>query len=303
MHVNQNRFFSSRSGQTIIRFALAMPLVAMLASCGGQVTLTKDANATQPTVTRGAAHLEYPDDTPSSADGKVVWAKAQCAQCHGEGTGGSSKVNFSDKAYMDQQKPDDQYMFVTYALKPEGGAEGEYAYTKEVPNHPKTFDTLTKRERWDLVFYMRSLSRPIISNSNPEFLAIDATFGSNCAVCHGKKGNGDGPLATHLEPVPANFASYPRFYDRTDAVLWDHIANGIPWEGMPNFQHHGVPKHDKAKNVTFDDAYIWKLVQYVRHFQSTDVGTAVAQSNNSQENAAKETTSTAPSGNSEHNAK
>ena len=34
---------------------------------------------------------------------------------------------------------------------------------------------------------------------------------------------------------------------------------------MPNF----LGKEDKAKNIKFDDAYIWQLVDYVRHFHET----------------------------------
>ena len=96
-------------------------------------------------------------------------------------------------------------------------------------------------------------------------MEVDAVFGSNCAVCHGKKGYGDGPLAHNLERIPANFQDFKRFYDRTDSTLWDHIANGIKWEGMPNF----LGKEDKAKNIKFDEAYIWQLVDYVRHFHET----------------------------------
>jgi mono/diheme cytochrome c family protein len=262
----QRKYFN-----VLIQIAVAVPLVATLASCGGMVKVDNTAQV-QPNVTEGKPEPLYPNDVPSAADGKIVWTQQNCAQCHGvDGKGGSSKVDLSSTEYMDKQKPVDQYMFVAY------GREG---------HHPATFAKLTTRQIWDVVFYCRSLARPIISDSNPEYLSIDAVFGSNCVVCHGKKGNGDGPLAHNLEPVPANFKQFPRFYDRTDAVLWDHIANGIKWEGMPNF----LGKQDKAKNVNFDKDYIWKLVAYVRHFQSTDTPTMVAESNNTQGNEANKST-------------
>ncbi len=279
-----------------LRLALALPLVAMLASCG-QVDLSKgDTKMTKIDVTQGVEAVQYPDDVPSAGDGKIVWGmkEANCAQCHGDGTGGSAKVNFSDKTYMDQQKPVDQYMFVAYG---ENAEHPKNNATKAIPNHPAMIDKLTKRQIWDLVFYARSLARPVLTSNDPGYLPIDAVFGGNCAVCHGKKGNADGPLAHGFEPSPANFGNLQRFYDRTDAVLWDHIANGIPWEGMPNFLH----KQDRAKNVNFDEAYIWKLVQYVRHFQSTDLPTMVAESNKSQENTSQETKTAAPGGNKEQN--
>ncbi|HEY9773269.1 MAG TPA: c-type cytochrome [Planktothrix sp.] len=270
----QRKFFN-----VMIQMAVAVPLVASLASCGGMVKVD-NSNQVQPEVTQGKPEPLYPNDLPSSADGKLVYAAQNCAQCHGaDGKGGSAKIDFTNTEYMDKQKPVDQYMFVAY------GKQGANP-------HPATVDKLTTRQIWNLVFYTRSLARPVIApTSNPEhpeeYLALDAVFGSNCVVCHGKKGNGDGPLAHDLEPIPANFAQFPRFYDRTDAVLWDHIANGIQWEGMPNF----LNKEDKAKNVKFDKDYIWKLVAYVRHFQSTDIPTTViAESNNTQGNEANKST-------------
>ena len=74
--------------------------------------------------------------------------------------------------------------------------------------------------------------------------------------------------------MPANFQNFARFYDRSDFTLWDHIANGIKWEGMPNF----LGKEDKAKNIKFDQAYIWKLVDYVRHFHETTESSRLLQS-------------------------
>ena len=93
---------------------------------------------------------------------------------------------------------------------------------------------------------------------------MKAVFGANCAVCHGSRGAGDGQLnkGLVLQPAPANFTQFDRFYDRTDEQIWDHIANGIKWEGMPNF----LGKQDRGNKVKFDADYIWKLVQYVRNF-------------------------------------
>ena len=269
-----------------LRLLIVVPLIATLASCG-QVKLTgQDKSLANPEVTEGAPQPIPPNDTPSSADGKIVFAQNNCASCHSAGGSAISKgVDFHSTDYMDKQKPVDQYMFI--------------AYGKVNNPHPAMSSKLTTRQMWDLVFYCRSLARPVISESNPEYLAIDAVFGSNCVVCHGKKGNGDGPLAHNLEPVPANFKNFERFYDRTDAILWDHIANGIKWEGMPNF----LGKTDNAKipPVKFDKDYIWKLVQYVRHFQSTDQATMLAESNKSQENSAQSSTSAPQDGNKGEN--
>jgi len=241
---------------------LALPLGVLLTSCAGTEVNVSKSDLTERGLTQAGAIELYPDDRPSTPDGGVYWKQQNCASCHGSGgtvpQGADHKVILSDKEWAHTRKPIDQYMLVAYGKGEDG---------KEVAGHPKTHDTLTKRQTWDLVWYCRSLAIPEMDT--PGIMAIDSVFGSNCAVCHGKAGKGDGPLAHNLEPVPANFSLPQRFYDRTDAILYDHIANGIKWEGMPNF----LDKEDKAKNVKFDKEYIWKLVQYVRRFQESNLPT------------------------------
>ncbi len=236
------------------RISLLITLLPLLlASCSNKEVLQgKETSLIKENITAGKEDIIYPDATPSVPDGQIVWQKLNCASCHGidgKGVNGKSSINLSDKNYMNRQKPVDQYKFLVY-----GDSQGK---------HPAIDKLVSRREAWSLVFYVRSIARP---PATPEqVMEVDAVFGSNCAVCHGKKGYGDGPLAHNLEPIPANFQDFKRFYDRTDSILWDHIANGIKWEGMPNF----LGKEDKAKNVQFTDAYIWKLVDYVRHFHET----------------------------------
>lgn len=232
--------------------------ILMLAACAKQeVTLTgKEDQLAERSVTAGEGVVIYPDDSPSVPDGKVAWKKMNCAVCHsesGSGVKGKCKVDLADKNYGRKSKPIDQFKFISF------GGPGI--------NHPKVSDKLSRRQSWDLVFYVRSLADAPLTDA--QVMDLDAAFGSNCAVCHGKKGVGDGPIGRNLEPQPANFRNFARFYDRSDDVLWDHIANGIKWEGMPNF----LGQQDKAKNVKFDNEYIWKLVQYVRHFQESTQAT------------------------------
>lgn len=232
--------------------------IVLLAGCGKQeVTLKgKEDLLARRSVTAGSDPIVYPDDSPSVPDGKMAWNKMNCASCHsdtGKGVSGKCSLDLSNKEWMRKQKPVDQFEFVSFRRP---GNE-----------HPTVSESLSRRQAWDLVFYVRSLAEAPLSDA--QILDMDAAFGSNCAVCHGKKGVGDGPDGRNLEPQPANFRNFARFYDRTDDELWDHIANGIKWEGMPNF----LGKEDKAKNVKFDTEYIWKLVQYVRHFHETNLPT------------------------------
>lgn len=254
-----------------IRFLASLALLFSLSSCSKEIKLAgPDAQIASQTVTRGGKEIIYPDDAPSVPDGKSIWQSQNCATCHsdsGSAVPGKSTINLADKTWMRKQKPVDQYEFLWFG--------------KDGSDHPTLQGKISRHEAWNLVFYTRSLADPPLGDK--ELGDVDLVFKSNCAVCHGPKGYGDGPLAHNLEPVPANFKQFNRFYDRSDAVLWDHIANGIKWEGMPNF----LGKIDKAKNVKFDEQYIWKLVQYVRHFQESTVPTLAANPQTTSDNKAK----------------
>lgn len=235
---------------------LVLPAMTLLGGCGNQVTVKRDdSDLVSKDVTKGGREAIYPDDKPSEPDGKVVYEKLSCAECHGadgKGVSGKAAIDLASAQYMRKQKPIDQYMFL--------------AFGKDGLKHPSTLDSVSSQKTWNLVFYLRSLACPLMGAKDYE--QVTPVYGANCAVCHGPKGYGDGPLNKYnvLEPNPANFQNYQRFYDRTDDTLYDHIANGIKWEGMPNF----LGKQDKAKGVKFDQAYIWKLVAYVRAFHSTN---------------------------------
>jgi len=238
----------------LFTIVITATIAVSFSGCAKEVTLhgSEDSLAS-PTVTQSTNEVVYPDASPSVPDGKLIYTKLECAQCHsqtGAPSGGKTTVDFSNKEWSHKQKPVDQFEFVYFG--------------KAGLDHPIVRDKVTRREAWDLVFYVRSLGQPLLDEKG--LLEVDAVFGSNCAVCHGKKGNGDGPLSKNLEPMPANFQNKERFFNRTDDVLWDHIANGIKWEGMPNF----LGKEDKAKGLKFDSDYIWKLVEYVRHFHETN---------------------------------
>ncbi len=260
--------------------ALTIPVVVAMTACSGPIDLSqKEQQLGSADATRGGEHIIWPDSPPSVADGKVYYEQNNCAQCHGvdgkgagQAPGGQAVLDLTNAELMRSRKPIDQFRLIAFGactfektptttsisngITP---AEGE----KGVDMKHEPFGTKLKtRQLWDLVFYVRSLSVPLLSQDDR--LKIKPVFGANCAVCHGTRGAGDGPLnkGLVLQPNPANFNQFDRFYDRTDEQLWDHIANGIKWEGMPNF----LGKQDRGNKVKFDADYIWKLVQYVRNF-------------------------------------
>lgn len=57
-------------------------------------------------------------------------------------------------------------------------------------------------------------------------------FMSNCATCHGDKGDGKGAAAAALTPKPRNFTDAKEMKDIDDARMRKSIMEGRPGTGM-----------------------------------------------------------------------
>jgi mono/diheme cytochrome c family protein len=86
---------------------------------------------------------------------------------------------------------------------------------------------------------------------SPESLARAGKWWKlDCAMCHGKDGDGKGSLAADMKLKIADFTDPSTLKDRTDGELFYIIKNGIP--DMP-------PEGDRIKPEEN-----WGLVNYVR---------------------------------------
>lgn len=72
-----------------------------------------------------------------------------------------------------------------------------------------------------------------------------------CRLCHGKKGDGRGPLASQFSVPPRNFACAETVNGIPDGQLFWIIQNGSPGTSMPDFSN-------------LSDEQIWQLVIYLR---------------------------------------
>ena len=79
-------------------------------------------------------------------------------------------------------------------------------------------------------------------------------YESNCALCHGMTGFGDGEVGKDLKPQPANIAMFIKMHRVPDGYLyWTIAEGGIPLKtAMPPF-----------KNVMQNDE-IWKTILFLR---------------------------------------
>lgn len=78
---------------------------------------------------------------------------------------------------------------------------------------------------------------------------------ANCAICHGKKGDGKGVLAAQFEPPPRNFTCAKTVKGVPDGQLFWVIRFGSPGTAMP-------------PHATLSDEQVWQLVLYLRQLAS-----------------------------------
>ena len=103
---------------------------------------------------------------------------------------------------------------------------------------------------------------PWIAQSNP-LTATDAALDAGallyqdrkgqpqCAICHGKSGDGRGALSGQYDPPPRNFACAKTINGIADGQLFWIIRFGSPGTAMP--------PHPKLS-----DEQVWQLVLYLR---------------------------------------
>lgn len=89
--------------------------------------------------------------------------------------------------------------------------------------------------------------------ANPEILAEARDhFAEHCALCHAEDGSGKTEIGEGMYP-PATDLRQPGTQQLTDGELFQIIANGIRFTGMPGWGGADT------------DEEIWKLVLFIRH--------------------------------------
>ena len=77
---------------------------------------------------------------------------------------------------------------------------------------------------------------------------------TNCLVCHGNEGLGDGPLGQGLHPEPRNLTQRPYKYGCGPGPVFRTITFGIEGTGMPAF---GKMLTESERKVLAD--YVFQL--------------------------------------------
>jgi mono/diheme cytochrome c family protein/Tol biopolymer transport system component len=93
-----------------------------------------------------------------------------------------------------------------------------------------------------------------LTPDGPTLAAGRQLYQTNCAICHGASGRGDGPAGVGLSPRPADFTQHMIPGKHTDGQTFLWIKNGFPGTAMP------------AWGQRLTDEQIWHLVTYIRTF-------------------------------------
>jgi len=69
----------------------------------------------------------------------------------------------------------------------------------------------------------------------PDLAHGQALFQTNCAMCHGSQGHGNGPAAAGLEPAPTDFHEPARRDQRSLLSLYSTLTLGVPGTAMASY--------------------------------------------------------------------
>lgn len=209
----------------------------------------------------------YPLVPPNPGNGQAIYAE-KCAPCHGQtGLGDGSQAEqlpnpvapIGSPEFARQSTPALWYSQVT-----QGNLE------KFMP----PFNSLSDRQRWDVVAYSFTLSAP------PAVVEQGAElYQANCAQCHGIRGKGDGPDAASLSKPPADLSDQSFMAEKSEADFFQAMAEGIAPD-MPAFDE------------TLTEEQLWSLAAYVRTltFTPSEIGPIAVEVSPSPEAAADEQT-------------
>ena len=86
-------------------------------------------------------------------------------------------------------------------------------------------------------------------------------FKTNCFICHGTDGSGNGPLASKLSVTPADLTSKGKMGQRSDRDLFRIIEGSMA---------HGQVSNDMPKwRFTLPQTQINSLITYIRYLQTS----------------------------------
>ena len=249
------------------RASLRRLLVAILVATLPTTTSSRSGAATapetgKPPAAATSARDEVPAENPlRAADATTrqqalseAWARFQrsCRPCHGNlGAGdGPYGLTFSRRA-SDLRRPSRDIVGDAIRFRRIRDGAASLAEHPWESNMPAFGEDLDARQIWALVLLLEDFGKEG-SGIDPSASGSDI-YASRCAVCHGTKGAGDGPLAAELMPSPRDLVRGQYRFRSTeygaapiDTDIIGVVARGLGDTAMGHFLSLGV---DRLENV------------------------------------------------------
>ncbi len=234
-----------RAGSRILLGAIGIRNVVRVTSTG------EDGNVT-------ASSVEV---TADLGEGKRIY-QTICFACHGEKGDGKGPaaigmqpkpMDFTDTNYM--RRLTDQYLFAVVKYGKEAVmTKGSRDYLGAVAM-PGFGETLSPEEVNHLISYVNTFLSGPLQDGRAQTL-----FQTNCAVCHGLAGKGNGPIAQSIQPAPADFTD-PKFMARFS----DEYKTLVITKGKLGAVKAGFPTMPGFGRV-LTDFEMSSVVKYIRGF-------------------------------------
>jgi mono/diheme cytochrome c family protein len=186
------------------------------------------------------AAVNLPFVPPDPASGAAIYQN-KCAPCHGiSGKGDGAQAGNLASApppigtaeLARQARPVDWFSIV------DTGHLAKFM--------PSTSNSLTDRQRWDVVAYVLNLSVTLNEQTNGMVI-----YRQDCQSCHGEKGRGDGPQAASLALKPLDWSDPAVLAQKSLQDLFDATNQG-DGQGMPAF------------SSVLEEEQMWSVASYLR---------------------------------------
>jgi mono/diheme cytochrome c family protein len=241
-------------------FRLLIPLVLALILSACSFSLAADVtpppgyhSPTVPAQPVAVVGPLYPLVPPNPADGAGIFAE-KCAPCHGTtGKGDGPRA---------AQLPNPVAAIGTAELARQSSPVKWYSVVTQgnLERFMPPFNSLTDRQRWDVLAYVYSLSEPDAGIAKGAQL-----FEQNCARCHGTHGQGNGPDAAQSSKPPQDLTDQAFMAEKSAAEFFKTISDGAAPD-MPGF----------ADKLSEDER--WMLTDFVRSLTFSLPSAPLAQS-------------------------
>src|SRR5574341_1153501 len=160
-------------------------------------------------------------ESGNDANGKKLYL-TYCFTCHGkEGKGDGYAARYQPVKPRDLTN--DPYMSTRTDQQLFDAVSGGSTAFHGPLVMPAWWQSLTEQQRWDLVAYVRTLHQKTPTGDASRGAALYTDY---CGACHGKMGQGDGPIAVTYKPRPRDLTDRAYLSKRTDRDLYNVISRG-----------------------------------------------------------------------------